>query len=401
MSDALPQPAAAPHRSPPHLVTLVLFSATAVLTLNMFLPSLPSMARDFGARESVMALALSGYMVVSSLFQLIFGPLSDRFGRRPVMLASLALYALASLGCLLSQTIESFFAFRLLQSMVVAGSVIPNAVIRDRYTQREAAGKMGAIASAMALAPMLGPMVGGFMETWVGWRAIFALYTALGAAGVVLCWIDMGETRKPGQRPLRLADYGALLGTPSFWAYMLCHAFTLGAFFIFITGVPFIASALWDLSPALIGLAIGSMTIGFMVGSAITARLAPRLGTARLITAGRVIPTLAMLLALALFLGGAEHPLALFGLTVFIGLGNGLTVANAVSGAMSVRPELAGTAAGLNGAAAILFGALMTYATAVAAEWSATPLMLIALLLATILASLVAGLVAVRLDRGR
>lgn len=385
-------------RKPPRLGTLVLLTALPVLTLNMFLPSLPAMTVALGTTESRMALAVSGYMVVSAVLQIVIGPLSDRIGRRPVMLSAVAIYLLASLGAALAQDATSFFVFRLAQAVVVAGNVLSYAIIRDTHSTREAAGRMGTVAASMALAPMLGPTIGGILDGIVGWRAIFGLYTMLGFVALTAAWFDLGETLKTGGRRLRLADYGALLSSVPYWAYVLCQAFSLGAFYIFVAGVPFVAHALWDLSPAWVGAGIGSITGGFMLGATLTSRLAPRLGIHRLILAGRLVPTLGLGLGLALYLGGAASPLVLFGATLTVGLGNGLTVANANSGALSIRPDLAGTAASLGGALSLSNGAFLTWAALAVLGISATPVMLVSLILGSVLVSLVAGLVAIRLD---
>lgn len=345
---------------PPRLITLTLLSALSVLTLNTIVPSLPAMSRDLAARESVMALAISGYMLVSALFQVALGPVSDRIGRRTVVLPALALYVVASAGCMLAQDITALLAFRALQGVVVAGAVMSTAMIRDQYSARDSAGKLGAISSAMAVAPMLGPLLGGLLDTALGWRAVFGLYTVLGAATLALAWVDMGETRRPGLPPPRLADWAALLASPHYWAYVLCTAFSVGAFYVFVTGVSYVATATWGLTPALVGLGVGSITGGFMLGAAVTARLAPHSQPARLMLAGRLVPTAALLVALALSAAGVSHPVATFGLTIFVGFGNGLTIANSNAGAISVRPGLAGTAAGLSGALAVGLGALLS-----------------------------------------
>lgn len=386
-------------RTPPHLTTLALLTALSALTLNMFLPALPSMARDLAARDSVVALTVSAYMLVSALFQLALGPLSDRLGRRRVMLASLGLYMVASLGCVLARDVVVLLAFRVLQGVIVAGAVVSSAAIRDQYSARESAGKLGAIASAMAVAPMLGPMLGGVLDGLLGWRSVFGLYTLFGAVLLVVVWFDMGETRQPGQPPPRLADWATLLRSGRYWAYVSCGAFSVAAFYVFVTGVPYVATATWALSPARVGVGVGSITGGFMLGAAIIARLAPRHSIAGPMLAGRWVAAAGLLLALLLFAAGVTHPLALFGLTVFVGLGNGLTLSNANAGALSVRPDLAGTAAGLGGALSIALGAVLSWGAALAVERSATPVVLVALMLGCVLVSLVAGLAASRLDR--
>jgi Bcr/CflA subfamily drug resistance transporter len=385
-------------RTPPRTLTLTLLTAVAALTLNMILPSLPAMARDLSARESVVALAISGYMLVSALFQLTLGPVSDRLGRRPVMLTALVMYTVASLGCLFAQDVQVLLVCRMLQGVIVAGVIVSSAAIRDQFSARESAGKLGVITSAMSVAPMLAPLVGGFLDGALGWRAVFAVYTLLGLGLLALVWVDMGETRRPGLPPPRLGDWAALLASGRYWAHVLCASFSVGAFYIFVTGVPSVATAVWSLSPALVGLGVGSITGGFMVGAAITARLAPRRGITPLILAGRLLSIAALLVALALLAGGGSHPLALFGLTVFVGLGNGLTISNANVGALSVRPDLAGTAAGLGGALSIAIGAVLSALTAVSIERTTTPVQLVLLMLLCVSASLGAALVARRLD---
>lgn len=385
--------------SPPRLLTLTLLTALSALTLNMVLPSLPSMARDLAAREAVTALAVSGYMLASALFQLGLGPLSDRFGRRPVMLGALAIFVGASLGCMLAQDVVVLLACRVMQAVIIAGAVVSSAAIRDRHSAVESAAKLSLIASAMAVAPMLGPLFGGLLDVALGWRAVFALYALLGAALLLLAWFDMGETRAPGLPSPKLADWGFLLASARYWSYVLCTAFSVGAFYVFVTGVPYVATATWGLTPAEVGLGVGSITGGFLVGAAISARHTRRIGMGALLVAGRVVSIVAMALALALFAAGVAHPLALFGLTVFVGLGNGLTLPNANAGTLSVRPALAGTAVGLSGALSMAMGAVLSLGTAVVVEHAPTPGALLALILGCVLLSLVAAMAAIRLER--
>ena len=386
-------------RTPPRLLTLTLLTALSAVTLNMILPSLPSMARDLAARESVTALAVSGYMLASALFQLLLGPLSDRCGRRPVMLGALVIFVAASLGCMLAQDVAVLLACRVMQAVIIAGAVGSSAAIRDRHSAIDSASKLSLIASAMAVAPMLGPMLGGFLDVSLGWRSVFALYALLGGALLVLAWVDMGETRAPGLPAPRFADWLALLQSSRYWAYALCTSFSVGAFYVFVTGVPYVATAVWGLSPAEVGIGVGSITGGFIVGAAISARQARRLGAGVLLVSGRAVSVAAMALAATVFAAGVSHPLALFGLTIFVGLGNGLTLPSANAGAMSVRPALAGTAAGLSGALSMALGAVLSTLTAVVVERSATPGALLAIIVGCVLLSLAAALVAIRLER--
>jgi Bcr/CflA subfamily drug resistance transporter len=384
-------------RTPPRLVSLTLLTALSALSLNMILPSLPSMARDLAARESVTALAVSGYMLASALFQLGLGPLSDRFGRRPVMLGALLIFVVASLGCLWAQNVTVLLACRVMQAVVIAGTVVSSAAIRDQHSGVDSAAKLSLIASSMAVAPMLGPMLGGILDVTLGWRSVFALYAGLGGVLLVLAWFDMGETRAPGLPAPQWRDWWALLQSAPYWAYVLCQAFSVGAFYVFVTGVPYVATAAWGLSPAEVGIGVGSITGGFLVGAAIGARQTRRLGVAVMVMSGRVVSVVVVALALAVFAAGVHHPVALFGLTVFVGLGNGLTLPAANAGAMSVRPALAGTAAGLSGALSMALGAALSTLTALVVEKTATPVALLALIMGCVLLSLVAGLLSSRM----
>jgi DHA1 family bicyclomycin/chloramphenicol resistance-like MFS transporter len=379
----------------PHLGTLVLLTALTVLTLNMFLPALPQMRDAFGVSEAVMGLAISGYMALAAVLQLVLGPLSDRYGRRPVLLASLALYALASLGCLLASDIGVFLAARMGQALAVGGAVLASAVVRDLFDEAEAAAKLGTIGAAMAIAPMLAPVLGGYLDAFVGWRAIFAAYFLIGVGALLLTWWDLHETKSAATTP-RAADYAGLLRSRAFWAYAACASFAVGAFYIFLTGAPFVGTAVFGLSADQIGLGLGSITGGFMVGAALTARFAQLLGPGRLMMAGRVVALAGLSVGLALFLAGADHVLILFSATICVGLGNGLTLSNAYAGLMSIRADLAGTAAGLAGALMLAAGAALTAVATTILTAAATPERLLSLMVASVALSLLAGALALR-----
>lgn len=386
--------------TPPHLGSMILLVALVVLTLNMFLPALPAMAVAFGVSEARMGLAVSAYMLAAGVLQLILGPISDRVGRRPVILVSMGLYLVASLGTLIATHFTVFLICRLLQAMVLAGSIVGLATLRDMYSTKDAAGKMGIVAAAMSIAPMIGPAIGGILETFVGWRAIFALYSALGAAALALTWLDWGETLVKARRtPSEQAQaYAALLGSGLFWAYALCTTFSVATFYIFLAGAPFVALAVFGLSSAWVGVGLGSITAGFMVGSTVTSRMAPRVGLTRLILTGRVVALIGLCGGAALFLAGLSHPLLLFGATIFVGFGNGLTIANTNAGMISVRPDLAGSAAGLSGALQLFGGAVFASVTLVWIGAGATPLRLLALMIAASTVALVFALLAARGD---
>ncbi|WP_170475471.1 multidrug effflux MFS transporter [Ruegeria arenilitoris] len=352
-------------RTPPSLVTLVFATALSVLSLNLFLPSLARMSEDFQVDYSLINISVAGYLAVSAVLQLIIGPLSDRFGRRPVLLICMGLFACASFGCVLAESIWVFLGFRLLQASVVAGSVLSSATIRDMYPPNEAASKLGYVAMAMALAPMLGPMLGGALDMLFGWRAGFVFYSLAGTGLLALLWADMGETNSERSSTFsaQLSEYPHLFRARRFWGYALCMAFSIGGFYSFITGAPLVAQAWFDLSPAMLGLGIGIITGGFMVGNFITGRIATRTRLTTMILIGRIFASVGPFVGLSLFLAGQGSVWVFFGSAIFVGFGNGLTNANASSGLMSVRPKLAGSAAGLSGAMIVALGAVLTSMT--------------------------------------
>ncbi|MEM1314529.1 MAG: MFS transporter, partial [Pseudomonadota bacterium] len=351
------RPAARRPASPPHLVTLVLLAAFSPLSLNLFLPSLGGMAADLGTDYATMSLAISGYLAVTAAIQLVVGPLSDRVGRRPVLLGALAVFAGASVGCALAEEVWTFLAFRMLQGGMTAGYALSMAIVRDTRSEREAVGLIGWIGMAMAVGPMAGPVIGGALDAAFGWRAAFVAYAVSGLALLLLCWVDLGETRRSagGARPSPLAA-AELLGVPRFWAFSLCGAFSVGGFYVFLAGAPLVATRAFGIAPAELGVFIGSITAGFMAGGFVAGRLGPRLGPAPTAVAGRLIACLGTGAGLLAFHLGAEGPWVFFASTLCVGLGNGVSLPGASTGAMSVRPDLAGSAAGLNGAMAVAGG---------------------------------------------
>lgn len=369
--------------SPPHFVTLVLFAALAVLSLNMFLPSLANIAADFQADYAVVNLSIAGYLAVTAVLQLVVGPLSDRFGRRPVMLAALALFTAASLGCTLAGDIRVFLICRVLQGAVISGWAVSLAVIRDTAPPQKAASLIGYVSMAMAVAPMLGPMFGGLLDAAFGWRASFIAYTGFGAALLLLAWLDLGETNRNRSETFKqqLRSYPALLGAGRFWGFALCMAFSVSAFYAFLSGVPLVARGALDLPPERLGLYMGSITGGFFLGSFLSGRFAKRVALTTLILCGRSAACLGLLAGLAFVLAGVVSEPTFFGATVFVGIGNGLTMPSGNAGALSVKPELAGSASGLAGAMMVGTGALMTTLTGMIVTEENAPLALLSIML--------------------
>lgn len=348
--------------SKPRLSTLILLSALAILPINFFLPSLPGMAAEFDVAYGIMGLSLAAYAGVSACLQLVLGPLSDRFGRRPVILLALAIFIVATIGCALAPDAWTFVACRMVQAIIAPTYAVSLAAIRDTTSREQAAGQFGYLAMAWAVAPMLGPTVGGLLDQALGWRASFYVLAFFGAAVLVLCWTDLNETNRTPSNTIaeQYWAYPELLGSKRFWAYCVCMAFSVGAFYAFLAGAPLAASA-FDLSPAILGLYMGSITGGFMVGNFLAGRLAGRLPVTTMLVVGRIVACAGLLFGLVLYAAGIDHVLALFGPCLFVGVSNGLTQPSANAGAISVRSTHMGSAAGLAGAITVA-GASITAA---------------------------------------
>ncbi|SNZ19358.1 multidrug effflux MFS transporter [Cohaesibacter gelatinilyticus] len=353
-----------PAKTPPHLITLILLTGFSPLSLNMFMPSLANIADDLGTDYATITWSISGYLAITALIQLLAGPLSDRIGRRPVLLVILSCFTCASIGCALAEDTATFLLFRMFQGGMTAGSTLSMAIVRDTRTERQAVSLIGYIGMSMALAPMLGPMLGGVLDTAFGWRAIFIFYSTAGFLLVLWCWIDLGETvRKDADTSAGLPRSTDLLKEPLFWTFSLCSTFSVGAFYIFLTGAPLVALSVFGVNTAELGLYIGSITLGFMSGGFMSGRFGARMPTVTLMIIGRIVACSGLTIGLVLLAIGISSPITYFGSTIFVGIGNGLTLPGSNTGAMSVRPELAGSAAGLFGAMVVAGGALLTAVT--------------------------------------
>jgi len=372
----------------PRLSTLVFLSALAILPINFFLPSLPQMAAEFGVDYGLIGLSLGGYAIVSACLQLVLGPLSDRFGRRPVILGALAIFIAATVGCAVAPDAWSFLACRMVQAVIAPTYAVSLAVIRDTTNREQTAGRFGYLAMAWAIAPMLGPTAGGLLGQVFGWRASFYLLALFGIAVLALCWTDLRETNTSRSMTMleQYKAYPELLGSKRFLAYCLCMAFSLGAFYAFLAGAPLAASA-FDLSPAVLGLYMGSITGGFVLGSFLAGRLAGNLPEGTLIVAGRTVACGGLLFGIVLYFAGVDHVVALFGPCLFVGISNGLTQPSASAAAISVRATQTASAAGLAGAITVAGASIMAViAAAVLTEENARSGLLMVMLASAIVA---------------
>ncbi|WP_111430901.1 multidrug effflux MFS transporter [Rhodobacteraceae bacterium DSL-40] len=349
-------------RSPPALLTLVLVTGLAALNMNVILPSLPKLATHFGADYALVQLTVSGYLAATAVLQLLIGPLSDRFGRRPIILISLAIFLAATLGCLFAPSFGAFLFFRLLQASVASAIALSRAVVRDMVPSEQAASMIGYVTMGMAVAPMIGPMIGGLLDEWFGWQSVFWMTLGCGVAVFALAWADLGETNLAPSTDFA-AQFRALpelARSRRFWGYSATAAFASGAFFAFLGGGPWVAMHVLGMTSAELGLYFGLIALGYMIGNYGAARITVQVGMNRMMLLGSLIAVLSIALAALAFAAGLGHPLGFFGAMFFLGFGNGLALPSANAGMVSVRPHLAGSASGLGGAMMIGGGAALS-----------------------------------------
>ncbi|KUJ76947.1 multidrug MFS transporter [Ruegeria marisrubri] len=350
------------HRSPPTLATLILLSGLSALSMNIFLPSLPNMTEYFRTDYRVMQLSVALYLAVNALMQIVIGPLADKAGRRPVILWGLALFLLATLGCIFAPTAEIFLFFRMCQAVIAVGIVLSRAAVRDMYAQDKAASMLGYVTMGMAVVPMLGPAIGGFLDESFGWKANFWLLFGLGGMAIVLVFKDFGETALRSGKTLaqQFREYPELLTSPRFWGYSLASGFSSGAFFAYLGGAPFVGTEVYGMEPAEVGIYFGAPAVGYFFGNFISGRYSVRFGVNRMVFWGCWLNAIGVALSLAIVVAGWGSALSFFGLMTFVGLGNGMSIPNATAGSLSVRPHLAATASGLSGAIMLGGGAALS-----------------------------------------
>jgi MFS transporter, DHA1 family, multidrug resistance protein len=347
---AAPGPVAA---RPPYAI-LVAISAVGPLALNMFVPSMPRLQVEFGVSYGMVQLTLTLYIIGMAVCQLAYGPLSDRFGRRPVLLGGMALFVVASIVASLATSVGMLIVARLLQAIGGAsGLVLSRAIVRDLYDRERSASVLGYVTMAFVVAPMVAPAVGGLLDQVAGWRAIFVLLSLLGAAALLATWYKLPETNRTQTDTIRLGSlvsgYASLLRTPSFLAYGFILGFTSAVFFSFVAGAPYVMVVVFGYAPLDYGLWFTMVASGYMTGNFLSGRYSQRVGTDRMITIGNIIALVATLCGLAAAVSGAMSPVTLFVPMLFAALGNGLTIPNATAGAISVNASVVGAAAGLAG----------------------------------------------------
>jgi MFS transporter, DHA1 family, multidrug resistance protein len=337
------------------LLALVI-AATAVgpLSMNIFIPSMPGLQDAFGVSYGTAQLTLIFFMIGLAGAQLVHGPLSDRFGRRPVMIVGLLLHFAGSLFCLFAPTIQILIAARLVQAVGgCVGMVVGRAIIRDLFDRRRTASLLAYVTMAMVAAPMLAPTIGGFLDVWQGWRAsfVFVLMCSILVAMATLRWLPETLTtpRPMGGLATIPRNFVNLLRQRLFCGYSFQIAFTAVTFFSFLGGAPYVTVELLGGTPSDYGLYFIPVAGSYMCANFLSARITMRIGVDRMITMGCSIILIAVTTLLTVVLTDHLTMASLFGCIAFMSFGHGFCIPNGLAGAVSTDHKLAGAAAGLSG----------------------------------------------------
>lgn len=355
----------------PFLLILVAISALQPFALNVLAPATPALARTFATNYATIQLTLTVYLTTVAVVQLIVGPLSDRFGRRPCVLIGIVAFILGSVLGAFATTTPVLLAARALEG-AGAGTAfaLARAMIRDTAGRDEAAGMIGAVTMVMVIVPMLSPLAGGLIDQHLGWRAIFVIMACAGCAVLVLATILLPETAPAtGDGSVTLSSiFGAmpeLARSRAFLAYTGTLTMSSAAFFAFVAGAPYIVIETMGGGPDTYGYWFVLTAGCYMIGNFITSRIAQQRGVDWMIRLGTWISLAGLTLALVFALSPWWTPATFFIPLGLNAIGNGLTIPAATAAALSTRPDHAGSAAGLTGALQLGMGA----AASVAVGW--------------------------------
>ena len=352
---------------------LSLLTALGPLSMDMYLPSLPDIGRTLHAPVPDVQLTISSYLFGFAVGQIFYGPISDRIGRKPVLLTALVLYAVASIGCAAAQSIDGLIAYRFLQALGGAGAIVlARAAVRDIYSGARASRELSLMGSITAFAPIVAPTIGGVLQTAFGWRATFILLVIFaGIAGSAAARLLPETLRQRTPGPFSLAAMGALyrsvLVHRGFLANLGILTTTFVGLFAWVSGAPIVMQgSSYGLSPVLFGVTFAMAAAGYMLGTFIAARIVMRIGIDRTMGIGCVILAaggLIMAAVVALHLANVIWFVA--AMTIYLA-GLGFALPASMAGALTPFPDRAGTASSLMGftqqsAAAIAAAAIGLY----------------------------------------
>lgn len=381
------------------LLILAAFTAAGPLSMQIFLPALPAIQQGFQVDPAASQLLISLAMAAFGVAQLAYGPLSDRFGRRPVLIVGLVMFLVGSAMCLLAPSLSVLVAGRIVQAAgSAAGMVLPRAIIRDLCDRHEAARGIARLTTIMVIAPMLAPLVGAALSDLIHWRVIFLVMTAFAGLTVWLALRRLTEShhaRTPLPGPAGLLDsYRELLRQRMFVAYAGFAASTMGMFFTFMSAAPYLAIQVMGISATQYGLWFAAVSLFYIVGNLSTSRAAELFGLEGSLALGGGIALAGGVLLMVTCGLGDWTPVSILGPALLMGLGNGIGLPQAQAGAVSVDLKRSGAASGLAGFTQMIAGAILAQTVGLLENGTPWPMGVLMLLCA--LAALASAIVALR-----
>ncbi|MSO93421.1 MAG: Bcr/CflA family efflux MFS transporter [Rhodospirillales bacterium] len=365
----------------PPLAVLIAIFTPPTASIVIFLPSMPGLQAALGTDYASVQLTLSLYLVGLGITQLLYGPISDRFGRRPVLLAGYAIFIIGTFICMAAPTIAVLVVGRVIQALgVCAGLVLARAIVRDLYEREQAASALAYMTTAMTVTLMIAPTVGGFLDTRFGWRAVFAFLLAVGIGVWVSIALFLRETHQPESSRSGFGDYlpalGYLFRTRAFWGYAICLSAVYATYSAFFGGAPYVVIRLMALSPEAFGVYMGSLSLAYAAGNFIAGRISVKVGVDRMIAWGSAAGLACSAILALVSASGELTPLTMFVPVFALWVTQGLVVPTGMAGSVSVNPRMAGAAAGITGFMQMAAGAAATYLVGALLADSAAPVVL-------------------------
>jgi len=364
-TDTTPPPTTAAGRR--LLVLLIAMASVGPLSVNIIIPAVPGLAISLEADPAAVQLTISLFFAGLASAQLVLGALSDRFGRRPVLIAGFLITVVTSFAAAAATGIASLVVARTLQAFGAAtGIVIGRAIVRDLYSRDRAASMLAWVTMSTVVIPMFGPLIGGLLDEWWGWRSIFLFVGCLALIVVVWAMVTLPETRPPqAAAGISFRQLGkesrALLATPAFAGFALCAGMISGPYYAMLGAAPQVVITQMGRSPAELGLWFMLSSLGYMLGNSIAGHFSARFGIYAMIWWGLVLEFIGAAAGVALVpFADAFGPLAIFAPIAVIFVANGIALPSAIAGAVSVRPQAAGTASGVAGFTQMGCGALIS-----------------------------------------
>jgi DHA1 family bicyclomycin/chloramphenicol resistance-like MFS transporter len=353
--------------------------ALGQISTSIYAPSMPSLVQALATTPTRVALTFSLFLVGFAAGQLLFGPLSDRFGRRPVLMAGILLYIAASLACVLASSIETLIVGRFVQGVAASvGPVLGRAVVRDVYGPERSATAMAYIGTALAVSPAVAPVIGGYLQVWFGWRSAFVFLTVVGGFLLGATLRLLAETRPTNDDaspPVGVVRaWRMLAGDRRCCGYALSAAFVFAGLMAYTAGSPFVFIRLLGLSPERYGMLAVFIVAGFLAGTVTAGRLTQRIGISGMVLRGLV---LCLFGGCLLLLTTTVLPLTITGIVLpmmIFGAGLGLSLAAAMAGAMAPFPQIAGAASALLGFVQMAVAAGASLAVGALGENTAVPM---------------------------